>query len=176
MCEPFTIAASLLAASTAVSAGGAFYAADQQRKAAKAEAQYRDYQLGVQNKQVAEDAALVEAQAMQAEAERLEEARRTRATNVAFVAGSGVGENRSFLFGIEKANDGQVRNDVADMRLNALVQRGRMADQIGVNKVESQFAFEKSRAIGRQAMTTAAFSTASNALGNAYKLNAYKVG
>jgi hypothetical protein len=55
------------------------------------------------------------------------------------------------------------------------VTRGRITDQIAVNRVEGQFAKQKASMIGRQAFTNAAFSAASSAASNAYKFNTYKV-
>jgi hypothetical protein len=168
------ISAAILAAGTLIGAAGSFVAAGQQSNAAYAEAAYREQQLQVQNNQIMEDIKLVELQAIQQENERQDQARRLRASNEAFIAGSGVGENMSYLQGTEKTNDLALRQDMTNLRLQASVGRGRMVDQIGVNRLEKQFVNDRASMISTQAYTNAFFNTASSITNNAYSYAKYK--
>ncbi len=169
MCDPFT----LLAASTAVSAVGGIAQAGMASAAAESEAAFRNYQIEIQNRQLEEDKKQAEIQALQQENARQEAARRARATNEAFIASSGVGENISFLQGAEVVADQNLRRDVASMRLNAAIGQSRIADQIMVNKAEGQFATVKAGMASQAAWTSAVTGTIGSALSNAYR---YKTG
>lgn len=169
------LAVGSLVASTAVTAVGSIVNARQASDIAYQEADYRSKQLQVQNTQLIEDMRLAEVQAMQQENERQDQARRLRAANDAFIAGSGVGENISYMQGTDKANDLAVRQDVANLRLQSAVQRGRIVDQIGVNRMENQFAYRKAALTSRQATTNAFFNTATSVANNAYSYAKLKV-
>jgi len=163
-----------LVASTLISAAGQAVQASQSAAAASAEADYRNYQLDVQNKQLEEDRKLAELQALEAENQRRDRAREVRAANEAFIGGSGVGESRSFLQGAAAAGEEALRKDITNIRLQGSVTTGRITDQIGVNRVESQFARERASMIGQQAATSAVFNTLGTAATNAYRYNQYK--
>ena len=169
MCDPFT----LLAASTAVSTIGGFAQAGMTAAAAESEAAFRNYQLEMQNRQLAEDKKQAEIQAIQQENARQDAARRARATNEAFIASSGVGENISFLQGADVVAEKNLRQDVASMRLNAAIGQNRIADQIMVNKAEGQFAIARAGMTSQAAYTGAAVNAISSGLSNAYR---YKYG
>lgn len=169
------LAVGSLVASTAVTAVGSFVQARNATDVANTEYEFRSKQLQVQNTQLIEDMRLAEVQAMQQENERQEQARRLRAANEAFIAGSGVGENISYLQGTQKANDLALRQDISNLRLQSAVTRGRLVDQIGVNRLENQFGATRARMIGQQAYTNAFFNTASSALNNAYSYAKMKV-
>lgn len=160
--------------STAVSAAGSATNAMMASEAADAEAGYRNYQLQKQNEQLKEDMKLTEVQALETENARREQARRVRAQNDAFLAGSGVGESRSFLDGVDQTNDRALRADLTSLRTNASVATSRIADQIGVNNAEAQFARTRASMIKTQAWTDAGFSTASAGLENFRKIGTYK--
>jgi hypothetical protein len=171
MCEPVTLM--LMVASTVVSAVGGMAQAEMTSAAAESEAAYRNYQIEIQNRQLAEDKKQAEIQALQQENARQDASRRARATNEAFIASSGVGENISFLQGAEVVADQNLRRDVASMRLNAAIGQNRIADQIMVNKTEGQFATAKAGMTSQGAYIGAVTNIASTALSNAYR---YKTG
>jgi hypothetical protein len=165
---------SLLVASTLVSAVGGAVQYAQTSAAAESEAAFRNYQLDVQNKQLEEDRRLAELQALETENQRRDRAREIRAANEAYTAGSGVGENRSFLQGSGVAADAALRQDITNIRLQGSVARGRITDQIGVNRVEQQFAMQRASMIGSQAASSAIFGTIGSGITNAYRYNQYK--
>jgi len=166
MCEPVTM---LMIASTAVSAVGGAVQAGQASAAAESEAAFRNYQIEIQNRQLEEDRKQAEIQALQQENARQEASRRARASNEAFIASSGIGENISFLQGAEVAAEKNLRTDVASLRLNAAIGQNRIADQITVNKAEGQFATAKAGMTSQAAWTGAITNTVGSALSNAYK-------
>lgn len=127
---------------------------------AKSEAQWRNYQLAVENKQLAEEQEMTRLRATEVEAQRMEQTRRMRASNLAAVAASGVAENTSFLQGADKLNDRQMRDDIGTLRLNSSVQINRIADQIAVNKAEGQFVTASAKTKGKAAMLSGFFDAA----------------
>lgn len=157
-----------IVASTLISATGAFVGAAGQAAAAESEAAWRNYQLEIQNRQLAEDAELTRIQALETENKRLEQNRRLRAANEAFLAGSGVGESRSFLQGVEPQAERTLRQDVASLRLQSATQINRIADQIAVNKAEGQFARARADMTASSAYASAAFSAAGSVAKGAY--------
>jgi len=159
----------LLLVSTAVSAVGGVAQAGMTSAAAESEAAFRNYQIEIQNRQLEEDKKQAEIQALQQENARQDASRRARATNEAFIASSGIGENISFLQGAEVVADQNLRRDIASMRLNAAIGQNRIADQIMVNKVEGQFATARAGMTSQGAYIGAITNTASNALGNYYR-------
>jgi len=166
---------SLLIASALVSTVGGFVQAGAQAAAAEGEANWRNYQLEIQNRQLEAEKELTRIQASQAETNRLEEQRRTRARNEAFVAGSGILYNRAF-FDIEKESDKNVRKDIAALRLNEATTVSRIADQIAVNRAESSYMTQRAGLIGSAAYANAAFSGMSSMLSAGYKTQYYKTG
>jgi len=168
MCISATAA---LIASTAVTAVGGAVSAVQQSAAAESEAAWRNYQLEIQNRQLAEDAELTRIQSLETENARRDQTRKLRAANEAFLAASGVGESRSFLQGVEKQSDVTLRQDVASLRLQSATQIGRIADQIAVNKAEGQFARAKASMTSTAAYTNAAFGAAASATKGYYLAN-----
>lgn len=171
MCDPAT----LLIGSTLIGTAGNFVGAAMTASAAQAENEYRQYQLNIQNKQLENDRKLAELNASQVENQRRQEARRLRATNEAFLAGSGIGQSMSFLEGADKAADRALREDVASLRLNLATTTSRIADQIAVNKAQSQFSSASARMQSTMAYTNAFFDSASLASGNMFKGQYYKV-
>lgn len=159
---------SAIIASTLISATAGFVGAAGQAAAAESEAAWRNYQLEVQNRQLAEDAELTRIQAVETENKRLDQNRRLRAANEAFLAGSGVGESRSFLQGVEAQGDKTLRQDVASLRLQSGVAINRIADQIAVNKAEGQFARARADMTATSAYTSAAFNAAGSIAKGAY--------
>jgi len=172
MCDPVT----LLIASTAVSAIGGVAQAGMTSAAAESEAAFRNYQIEIQNRQLEEDKKQAEIQALQQENARQEASRRARATNEAFIASSGVGENISFLQGADVVAEENLRRDVASMRLNAVIGQNRIADQITVNKAEGQFATARAGMTSQGAYIGAVTNVASTALSNAYRYKTGRIG
>lgn len=164
----------LLVASTLVSTTGAFVQAGQQAAVAKSEADWQKYQLDIENKQLEADRKLQEANAAQVEAKRREDARKLRASNDAFIAGSGVGTNISFMEGIDPAAERALRSDISSLRLNTAAQTNRIADQIMVNKAQAEFGMGRARITAANAYTNALFSSAASATSTFGKSQFYK--
>lgn len=160
-----------LIAATAVSAVGGFVQAQQATQAAETEMQFRQYQIGVQNEQLAEDRRIVELQALEQENARRDRSRQIKAANEAFLAGSGVRESLSFQ-AIDEAANKALESDIQNIRLQGQVSTGRLTDQIAVNRVESQFQRTRASQISTQAYTGAFFGAASAATRN-YATYAY---
>jgi hypothetical protein len=171
MCISATAA---LIASTAISAVGAGVSAVQQSAAAESEAAWRNYQLEIQNRQLSEDAELTRIQALETENTRRDQSRKLRAANEAYIAGSGVGESRSFLQGVEPQNQATLRSDIASLRLQSATQINRIADQIAVNKAEGQFARAKADMTATAAYTNAAFSAAGSVAKGYYAYSKFR--
>jgi len=150
----------LVAASATVSSVGGFVGAQQATQAAETEMEFRQYQIGVQNEQLAEDRKLIELQALEQENARRDRSRQVRAANEAFLAGSGVRESLSFQV-IDNAANEALKDDISNIRLQGAVSTGRVTDQIAVNRVESQFQRTRASQISSQAYTGAAFNAAS---------------
>lgn len=151
-----------LIAATTISAVGGFVQAQQATQAAETEMQFRQYQIGVQNEQLAEDRKLVELQALEQENARRDRSRQVKAANEAFLAGSGVRESLSFQ-AIDDAANKALETDISNLRLQGSVSTGRITDQIAVNRVESQFQRTRASQISTQAYTGAAFNAATAA-------------
>jgi len=160
-----------LIAATAISAVGGFVGAQQAAQAAETEMQFRQYQIGVQNEQLAEDRKIVELQALEQENARRDRSRQIRAANEAFLAGSGVRESLSFQ-AIDEAANKALESDIQNIRLQGQVATGRLTDQIAVNRVESQFQRTRASQIATQAYTGAFFNAATAATRN-YSTYAY---
>lgn len=107
---------------------------------AKANAKMQRYTLDLQKKQMNEDREIAKLQAQEAEAARLEEYRRQRAANQAAISASGIGENISFLQGIEPASERALKLDLRNLRMGEITQSNRIADQIKVNQLSRQAA------------------------------------
>lgn len=108
--------------------------------AAKTNAKMQRYQLDEQKKQLNEEREIARLQAMEAENTRLEEFRRQRAANLAAIAASGVGENRSFLQGIAPAEEKALRLDLRNIRMGNTMAENRLAAQIRVNRLSRDVA------------------------------------
>jgi hypothetical protein len=164
----------ILLGSTLVGTAGNFVQAGQQAAMAKSEADWQNYQLEIQNRQLSTDRKLQEINAAQVEAKRRDEARMLRASNEAFIAQSGVSQNISFLEGINPAADRALRSDIGSLRLNLSSETNRIADQIMVNKAQAEFGMGRAKVIGANAYTNAAFSSAADASSNYFKYDYYK--
>jgi hypothetical protein len=163
-----------MVASTLVSAVGGFVQAGQAAAAAESQAEWRNYQIEVQNRQLAEDAELTRIQALEVENQRREKSRKLMAANEAFLAGSGVGESRSFLQGVVPAEEFGLRQDVAALRLQSATQISRIADQIAINKAEGQFARATASMTASNAFTNAAFNAAGSVAKGVYTYNRFR--
>ena len=164
----------LLLASTLISAGGTALAAVNASNMAKSEAEWQKYQLDIQNKQLEADRKLQEINAAQVEGKRREEARKLRASNEAFIASSGVGQNISFLEGIDAASNRALKSDIASLRLNTAAETNRIADQIMVNKAQAQFGMGRAKVIGGNAVLGSIFDIGASAASGYGKYDYYK--
>lgn len=123
---------SLLVASLVVAAGSTVMSIDN----ANYQAGMTELQLNEQAEQMRKEQENVRLQAMEAEVARLEEYRQVREANLLALAGSGVGQNMSFMQGMEVANDRALRRDLANIRLGKLGGENRIAQQIRVNRTQ----------------------------------------
>jgi hypothetical protein len=101
------------------------------------------YQMDVQNQQLKQEQDMIRLKAQQQEGERLDEASQMRQRNMAYLAGSGVGESQSFLQGLDPRSDWMLAQDLGTLGMNTRYQTSRIADQIHVNRAQSQFAGTK---------------------------------
>ena len=95
-------------------------------------------QLEEQRKQLNEQREAERLRSLEAEAARLHEFNQLREANLAAIAGSGVGQNISFLQGGEEADAKALRRDLANIRLGFLGESSRISSQIKVNRIEGQ--------------------------------------
>jgi hypothetical protein len=167
MCTGIEIA--LIVAGTALSAGASIYQGVVNADLAQMEADSRDKQLAIQNKQLEEDRRLAQVQATQQENERQRQARRLRAQNESYIAAAGIAANISYQQGIDPANEKALKYDIANLRLTSKVQRGRMLDQIAVNRLESQFNRQAADLRSQSALVTGFAEAGSDIIAGAYK-------
>lgn len=144
----------LIAASTLLSAGSIYM----QYQNAQAQSKFEQYQLQVQNQQLEQERKNMEIQQAIEENRRLEEAGRIASTNRATLAASGLGENMSFLMGRTPGDVRRLNDDIANIRLGAMTEQSRIADQIAVNNASAanaRFAGQAARwnALGDLAQT-----------------------
>lgn len=158
-------AAVIAGASLAVSAVGTVASIDN----ANYQAKMQQFQLEEQQSQLRQQMEMQRLQGMEAEAARLEEFRRQRAANMAVLAGDGMGQNMSFLQGIDKAEQRALRYDLANIRIGDLQGRNRLSSDIRVNRIAGQV----NRANRSAALTGALIDFAGSAVkaGNYYGNN-----
>lgn len=99
---------------------------------------YTQMQLEAERDQLRQQREQARLQGMEAELARLEEFRRTRAANLAAIAGSGIGDHMSFFQGIEKAEEKALRHDLANIRIGVMGAQSRIASDIRVNRIASK--------------------------------------
>ena len=128
MCTGVEIA---LVAGSVLASGASAYS---QYSAASSQAAYQQYEMTVQNQQLAQDAKNAEIQAMEQENARLQASRETMSSNRATLAAFGQSSNASFLMGATEADRRALTTGVADIRLGLGTSLSRLSDQIGVNR------------------------------------------
>lgn len=165
MCTGIEIA--LIVAGTALSAASTVYTGVQNAELAQMEADAREKQLTIQNEQLEEDRRVAALQATQQENERMRQARRLRAANESYIAAAGIASNISYDQGTSKANEEALRYDLANIRLQSRIERGRLADQIKVNRLEQQF-MRQSANLRSQGFMINAFSDAAGTVMDGY--------
>jgi hypothetical protein len=154
----------LAAASLAVAAGGTAMSI----KSASDNNAAQQSMLQMQRQQAMEDLQNKRLQAQQAEVARLGDYRQQRAANLVAIAGSGVGENISFLQGIAPADDHALALDLRNIRMGMLGEENRVAADIRVNRLNSSVSnYNKNMAIGKSVISLAgaavnSYSFASN--------------
>jgi len=143
MCVTAVVLAAASLATAAVGTGLSVKAAADQNAA-------QQDMLNMQRQQMVEDLQMKRLQAAQAETARLSDFRATRAANMVAIAGSGVGENISFLQGIAPEEEHALQLDLANIRLGMLGEENRMASEIRVNRLSSSISsYNKGVAIGK---------------------------
>lgn len=131
MCISATI---LAAASLATAAAGTAMSI----ASANANAAAQQQQLKIQQEQMIDQLRMERLQAAEAEVARLSDFRRQRAANMVAMATSGLSENLSFLQGIQPAEERALKFDLRNIRLGLLGQENRIANDIRVNRLNSQ--------------------------------------
>jgi len=94
-------------------------------------------QLEEQRRQLRMEREGAELMALEAQLERLDEFERTRATNMALMAASGV-TNNSFLQGAAQDEEDRLRYDLSNIRLGELGQFNRLANETRATQFSSQ--------------------------------------
>ncbi len=97
-------------------------------------------QMDEQKKQLRDQQKFEQLKAQEAELARLEDYRGLREANLSAIAGSGVGQNLSFLGGISKSDEQALKMDLGNIRLGMLGEQNRIANQIRVNDTEVRMA------------------------------------
>tara|TARA_R110000796_G_scaffold3212_6_gene12296 strand:- start:3164 stop:3745 length:582 start_codon:yes stop_codon:yes gene_type:complete len=129
-------------------------------------------QLAQQRDEMREQRKDIQLQAQEAEAARLEEYRNQREANLLALAGSGTGQNMSWLQGIDPANEKALKHDLANIRLGLAGGENRLAQQIRVNKTQDLIA-DKTR---DAQIFGSVIDFAGQALGTASYYNSYAPG
>jgi len=136
----------------AASVGSTAFSAYSQYSAAKSQAAFQQYEMTVQNQQLAQDAKNAEIQAIEQENLRLQASREQMSSNRATLAAYGLGSNSSFLMGATAADQRALRTTVADTRLGLATNLSRLSDQIGVNRYSAANAGYSARMAGYSAI------------------------
>ena len=97
-------------------------------------------QMDEQKKQLREQQQFERLKAQEAELARLEDYRGLREANLSAIAGSGVGQNLSFLSGVSSADEKALKLDLGNIRLGMLGEQNRIANQIRVNDIDVRMA------------------------------------
>ena len=97
-------------------------------------------QMDEQKSQLREQQKFEQLRAQEAELARLENYQGLREANLLAVAGSGVGQNLSFLGGVTQADEKALRMDLSNIRLGQLGEQNRIANQIRVNDIDVRMA------------------------------------
>lgn len=97
-----------------------------------------ELQLNEQREQMLKEKENQRLQAQEAEIARLREYQELRDANLLALAASGVGQNMSFMQGMEVANQRALRRDLSNIRLGQLGAENRIAQQIRVNRTQLQ--------------------------------------
>jgi hypothetical protein len=97
-------------------------------------------QMEEQKKQLRDQQKLEQLKAQEAELARLESYRELREANLSAIAGSGVGQNLSFLSGVTESDQKALRMDLSNIRLGMLGEQNRIANQIRVNDIDVRMA------------------------------------
>jgi hypothetical protein len=97
-------------------------------------------QMDEQKSQLREQQKFEQLKAQEAELARLEDYRGLREANLLAIAGSGVGQNLSFLGGVSEADEKALRMDLSNIRLGMLGEQNRIANQIRVNDIDVRMA------------------------------------
>jgi len=159
-------AAVIAGASLAASAVGAVSSISSARYSAR----LQEMQLEEQRKQLRQQAEQLRIQAMEEQLARAQEYSRARANNLAFLAGSGIGQHVSYFQGISEAEQRALKYDLANIRLSLLGEENRIASQIR----STRFASAANRANRNQAILSAGLGFASDALGAANYYNTFR--
>ncbi|CAB4152610.1 hypothetical protein UFOVP616_22 [uncultured Caudovirales phage] len=97
-------------------------------------------QMDEQRNQLREQQKFEQLKAQEAELARLEDYRGLREANLLAVAGSGVGQNLSFLSGVSASDEKALKMDLGNIRLGMLGEQNRIANQIRVNDIDVRMA------------------------------------
>lgn len=97
-------------------------------------------QMDEQKKQLRDQQKFEELKAQEVELARLEDYRGLREANLLAVAGSGVGQNLSFLSGVSASDEKALKMDLGNIRLGMLGEQNRIANQIRVNDIDVRMA------------------------------------
>lgn len=97
-------------------------------------------QMEEQKKQLRDQQKFEQLKAQEAELARLENYRELREANLSAIAGSGVGQNLSFLSGVTESDEKALRMDLSNIRLGMLGEQNRIANQIRVNDIDVRMA------------------------------------
>lgn len=163
MCISATV---LAAASIGIAAAGTVATIDN----ANYQAKMAEFQLEEQRDAIRSQREAMRLQGMEGEIARIREFEEMRARNLAALASSGVGQNNSYLQGIEKAEERALRFDLTNIRLGMAGEDNRLMNQAR----STRYASTINRANRNSAVVGSLFNFASQAVGAASLYGTYK--
>lgn len=162
MCISATV---LAAAAVGIAGAGTVATIDN----ANYQAKMTEFQLEEQRDAVRSQREAMRIQGMEAELGRIREFEAMRAQNLAALASSGVGQNNSYLQGVEKAEERALRFDLTNIRLGMAGEDNRLMNQMR----STRYASTINRANRNSAVVGSLFNFASQAVGAASLYKTY---
>lgn len=143
---------------------------------AQAQADFQNYQIEVQNRQLQEEKDLAYIESVNTEITRREKARQMSANNAAITSGFLMGGTSRSVDALEAYNKEKLRTDVQLLRLNNQVINQRISDQIAVNNVSGMYARWNAKTTASAAWAGALFSSIGSIAKVGVTQNAYGYG
>lgn len=134
---------------------GSFIQASAVSAQAQAQADYQNYQIELQNRQLKEEKDLAFIESANTEIQRRDASRRAWANNQAVMAGYTFGGESRSAEALDKYNERQLKTDVSLIRLENTYTNARIADQIALNNTTGMYARWNANVASKAAFGTA---------------------